>query len=308
MFCVGKAWHNVGVRVENAVTSREAIELARLDYQVKLTDIYVKTEQGEIIVDGKKATIRTANYQVLGVVGNRYNIVQNIEAFEFFDSVVKTGEAIYHSAGALGNGERIWILAKLPNDIIVFDRDIVNKYLLLTNSHDGASALKMYFTPIRVVCQNTLNASLTHAKDGISIRHTASVKSKIEEARRILGLALNFYEKFESNVKLLATRNMTSQEIDEYFDRVLGIKENQEVSTRTENVKKELKYLQKFGKGNNVEGIKNTAWTVYNAVTEYVDYYRTVKGGLKNRINSIVLGSGARLKEKALEEALILVK
>ena len=218
MFCVGKAWHNVGVRVENAVTSREAIELARLDYQVKLTDIYVKTEQGEIIVDGKKATIRTDNNQVLGVVGNRYNIVQNIEAFEFFDSVVKTGEAIYHSAGALGNGERIWILAKLPNDIIVFDRDIVNKYLLLTNSHDGASALKMYFTPIRVVCQNTLNASLTHAKDGISIRHTASVKSKIEEARRILGLALNFYEKFESNVKLLATRNMTSQEIDEYFD------------------------------------------------------------------------------------------
>jgi phage/plasmid-like protein (TIGR03299 family) len=294
MFCVGKAWHNIGQRVDKEVTAKKAIELARLDYQVEKRPI--QTDNG-IAIDDNFATIRTDTNQVLGIVGNRYHIIQNTQAFDFFDVLVGEGQAIYHSAGALGKGERIWLLTKLPEIMRIGNEDTVEKYLCLTNSFDGSKALQIYFTPIRVVCQNTLNVSLKNKSSSISIRHTQNYKSKLDEARRILGIVVDYYKQFENLANQLKDVKLNVEETGKYYDNLLNIKGNDEDSTRKINVKQELIGLYVNGTGANIPDVKRSLWTAYNSVAEYVDYYKTVKNN--QRLESLLFGSGAELKNKA---------
>lgn len=147
-------WHGLGTRLNEPATACEAIEAAGLNYQADLKDI--QTTDG-IPIPQRKAVIRSDSRDVLGVVGTSYVPVQNHQAFGFLDAVVADGSLRYHTAGALGKGERVWMLAKLPDEIRVKNSDdITEKYLLLSNSHDGSSSLRVHFTPIRVVCANTL--------------------------------------------------------------------------------------------------------------------------------------------------------
>jgi len=308
MFYTGnKPWHNEGIKLNNPATAKEAISAARLDYKVEKKEVF--TDKG--IIPNIKATVRSDTGDTFGIVTDVYKIVQNVEAFDFFDNVVGDGKAIYHTAGALGKGERIWILAKLPGDILVTRDDVVEKYLVLTNSHDGKSALRMYYTPVRVVCQNTLTQSLAHAGSGISIRHSGAVTSKLNEARRVLGLAVNYYMTFADNLKALAQYKMSEAELDAYFNFALRgnvIIEKDDISTRLKNEKEQLRALFVRGKGNGAIDVKDTLWAGYNAVTEYVDHYKTVKKEEDNRIQSIIFGNGANIKGRALTKALELVK
>ena len=163
MMWVGeKPWHGEGTKLENVATSAEAIEAAGLDWKVEKRGLYFAQTDGTTqLIPGKYATVRTDNQVALGIVGKVYTPLQNKEAFSFFDSIVGVKEAMYHTAGSLGKGERVWILAKLPGYIKVTEDDVVEKYLLLANSHDGSSAVEMLFTPVRVVCQNTLNLAIS---------------------------------------------------------------------------------------------------------------------------------------------------
>lgn len=306
MVCVGTAWHDVGTRVEKEMTAAEAIRLAKLDYQVIKMPMSAQSSEGNIESEFF-GTVNTENKAVLGIVTDRYQIMQNVEAFGFFDSVVKTGEAFYHSAGALGKGERIWILAKLPKNILVYkDIDTVEQYLLLTNSHDGSSALMMYFTPIRVVCQNTLILSLGNKSEGISIRHTLNMQDKVNEARRALGLAVDFYANFEEVAKKMVATPMDTAKAGRYYEGLLKINEEDKTSTQKKNTYDELIQLFHTGKGNDVPGVKDTVWAGYNAVTEYADFHKTVRGD--NRVQSILFGSGAELKRRAFQEAMAIAK
>ena len=154
------AWQEVGVKLPKLMTSSEAMEHAGLDYKVEKRPLYTLGERNRLIpVEHSFATVRTDTSLPLGIVGDRYTVLQNTSAFEFFDTLVGKGEAIYETAGVLGRGERIWLLAKLPGYIKI-RKDIINKYLLLTNTHDGSSTVIACMTPIRVVCQNTLNVAL----------------------------------------------------------------------------------------------------------------------------------------------------
>lgn len=297
MFCVGTAWHDIGVRVETEQTAEEAIKLANLNYSVSQSPLYANEKK----VDDFVAITRDDSKEILGITSPKYKIVQNINAFSFFDTVVGEGQAIYHSAGALGKGEKIWILAKLPNDIIVNKDDVVEKYLCLSNSHDGKSSLRMYFTPIRVVCQNTLNMSMSDAKNGIAIRHTGNIKLKVDEARRILGISINYYNQYEQIVKQLESKQLTVEQAEGYFDNLLGIDETQDVSTRKENIKGDLLSLFEGGRGQK-SGLIHSAWKAYNSVTEYADHYATIKNleeDKTNKLKNIWFGTGAKLKEKA---------
>jgi len=298
MFCVGTAWHDVGQRVEKEVKASEAIKLARLDYEVEKQEIQTKSG---LPIEDNFATVRKDNQAILGVVGSRYEIIQNVKAFEFFDVLVGEGQAIYHSAGALGKGERIWLLTKLPDIMKIGSQDTVEKYLCLTNSHDGTKALQVYFTPIRVVCQNTLNVSLKNKGKSISIRHTPNYKGKIDEARRVLGIVIDYYAQFETLANQLKDLKMTKETTNAYFDSVLNIKNNDEDSTRKLNVKNELLGLYENGAGNQIPDIQHSLWTAYNAIAEYADFGKTVKND--NRLESLLFGSGAELKDKAWTEA-----
>ena len=304
-----KPWHGIGKELQKPATAKEAIIEAGLDYRIEHRDLYYPIPTHTAKAHGYKAVVNCENQAILGITGENYQIIQNVESFDFFDVVIGEGQAVYHTAGALGKGERVWILAKLPNDIVV-KNDNIEKYLCLTNSHDGKNSLKLYFTPVRVVCQNTLNFSLKDAGQGISIRHTGNIKSKIDEARRILGLSINFYNQFETIVNQLADVELNVKQAETYFTKVLSIKEDEEVSTKTQNKLDTFLSLFERGLGNDEKSIRHTAWTAYNAVTEYVDHHGTIKNladDKTNKLKNIWFGNGARLKEKAFDEAVQLI-
>lgn len=183
-------WHGLGQKLESPATAAEAIIAAGLDFEVGLHPLV--TTDGLAVLQ-RKAVIRPDTNQVLGVVGNSYVPIQNAEAFQFLDTVVADGELRYHTAGALGRGERIWMLAKLPGHIRVNGTDdITEKFLLLSNSHDASSALRVYFTPIRVVCANTLGVAERRSRgQGVSIIHKGDLGAKVREAQN-LGFGVTF--------------------------------------------------------------------------------------------------------------------
>jgi len=310
MYTGEKPWHGLGTELKNPATAKEAILAARLNYSIELQRVF--TQDGKEIF-GRRATVVTNTKIPLGIVSEAYKIVQNTEAFDFFDSVVGEGKAIYNTAGALGQGERIWILAKLPKNCVIKKVDEVEKYLLLTNSHDGKSSLRMYFTPIRVVCQNTLNMSLKDAADGIAIRHTGDIKLKISEAQRALNIATVFYSDFEKVSERMAAKSLKKEDATLYFSQVLKIEDDtkeEDVSSRKKNQVNDLLTLWERGKGNDNPAIRHTVWTAFNAVAEYTDHFRTVKGLVDDKtrkLDSIWFGSGFKMKDRAYQGALALI-
>src|SRR3954453_1837896 len=193
-------WHGMGQIVEGYPTSAEAIKHAGLDYTVEKRKLFTYDNENnngnpdldiiipEIEVPGYFATVRTDTEQVLGVVGKDYEIVQNTDAFAFFDAILGGEGIMYETAGALGKGERIFITAKLPDYIKVGNNDLIEQYLFLTTSHDGFGSITAAFTPIRIVCNNTLNAALRNHTNAFKIRHTANAKERLEEAHKLMGI------------------------------------------------------------------------------------------------------------------------
>ena len=307
MYAGETPWHRLGTRLDKPATAGDAIDAAGLNYHADLQDI--ETTNG-IPVPQRKAVIRSDSGDVLGIVGNSYVPVQNDQAFGFLDAVVADGSLRYHTAGALGKGERVWMLAKLPDDIRVKGSDdITEKYLLLSNSHDGSSSLRVHFTPIRVVCANTLAIAARDGRgQGISIIHKGNLTAKVRQAQEVLGLAKRFYDDVETEIDRLANHRPSLGQLEEYFRQVYPDSPDGE-SARTNNVRQEMLRLFEQGIGHDTPEIRHTTWTALNAVTEYVDHYRSTRGKTSaerasNRLESAWFGSGAKLKERAWELAL----
>ena len=300
-------WHGLGTSLDEPATAREAIEAAGLDYLAELRGI--QTADGTS-VSSRKAVVRSDSGDVLGVVGNSYVPVQNYQAFGFLDAIVADGGLRYHTAGALGKGERVWMLAKLPDDIRVKGSDdITEKYLLLSNSHDGSSSLRVHFTPIRVVCSNTLAIAARNGRgQGVSIIHKGDLAAKVRQAQEVLGLATRFYGDVSEQIERLARHYPSPRQLEEYFRQVYPDSPDGP-STRAKNIREEFLRLFEQGIGHDMPEIRHTTWTALNAVTEYVDHYRSTRGKsshdrASNRLQSAWFGSGARLKERAWELAL----
>jgi phage/plasmid-like protein (TIGR03299 family) len=308
MFYFGEApWHKLGTKLENPATAAEAIEAAGLDYNVELVPLFT---QAGISVPRRQGVIRSDTNQILGTVGKDYTPIQNTEAFQFLDSVVADGGLRYHTAGALGKGERVWMLAKLPGHIQVRGtEDITDKFLLLHNSFDGSSPLRVFFTPIRVVCQNTLSMAERRGHGaGISIMHKGDLEAKVQEAQKVLGLANKFYDDLQPKIDLLAGYFPTHDQLQQFFSTLYPDPEGGN-STRAENVRAELFRLFDEGIGQDIPGIRHSAWAALHAVTEYVDHRRTTRGQsdldrTSKRLQSLWFGSGARLKQHAWDLAL----
>lgn len=301
-------WHGLGQKLESPGTAAEAIVAAGLDYSVGLTAL--------ITVDGlnvaqRKAVVRCDTKDVLGVVGCKYQPIQNTQAFGLMDAIVADGRLRYHTAGALGKGERVWMLAKLPGSIRVKNSDdLVDKFLLLSNTHDGTSALRLFFTPIRVVCQNTLNIAESRGQgDGVYIKHQGNLEAKIKEAQQILGLAHKFYDDAAEHINRLASNYPSQAQLSAYFRELYPDPDDGKDNVRAANVRNELQRLFEEGMGHDAPEIKRSSWVAFNAVSEFVDHVRPSRAANEadrgsRRLESIWFGSGARLKQKAWNLAL----
>lgn len=200
MFSVRETpWHGLGRIIMDAPASREALELAGLDWQVESRNIYSDTGA---MIPGYRANVRSTDDAVLGVVSDRYRIVQNEEAFQFTDDLLGEG-VTYETAGSLQGGKKVWMLARLPRKYLIAG-DQVEPYLVIFNSHDGSSGVKVAMTPIRVVCQNTLNLALNTAKRSWTARHTENVLLRVQDARETLQLDSN---KLYENIVYLEMRS-----------------------------------------------------------------------------------------------------
>lgn len=298
MMYVNKApWHGLGKQLPLEVTSAEAIKHAELDWTVNKVHMHASGDNR--LVPKFFASQRDSDGAILGVVGDRYRHIQNVHAFNFFDAIVGAGKAVYHTAGSLQGGKRVWILAKLPGDIVVGKGDVTEKYLLLSNSHDGCSPLFVFFTPIRVVCQNTLNAALgDRSSKGVSIRHTSSVDQRMAEAEKVLLAAYDHYDVFGELAKHLASKQFSVKQLSTLVKELFPDKEDNQTTKRMNAKRDEIIYLFENGKGH--DAIKGTAWAALNAVAEYSDHNMNIRNSnADKRTFNAWFGGATLLKQQA---------
>ncbi len=275
-------WHRLGTVTDDVLTAQDALVTAGLDWSVKLEPIYFQTQQETIKnIASKFAVVRQTDESCYGVVGNRYTPVQNLDAFNFMDTLVDSGDAKYETAGSLNGGATIFIQMRL-NTILPIDNDEVLPYMLLTNSHDGSGALKVLMTPVRVVCSNTLRWALSKpTKNSISLRHTKSITGKIDEARNILGLTELFYDSFSQEVNNLIDTEVTNTVFTELIDKVFPmpeLKEDDTTSVRQYNNTLSIreKIVDNYNKEKN-NGNDN-GWGLLNAYNSYELWQKHVRG------------------------------
>jgi phage/plasmid-like protein (TIGR03299 family) len=303
-------WHGEGTVIQGRATAAQALSIASLDWTVEKFPIFYNGNAGSsmfapVSIHNQFVTRRTDKDgvdSVLGIVGKNYEVVQNVDCFDFFDSIVDSNEAIYESAGALDSGRKVWILAKLPTSIKLKGDDIVDKYVLLATSHDGTMNLTAKLTGVRVVCQNTLKAAMSEKHETIRIRHGANAKDKIAEAARVLRLANTEWENAAARYNRMTEIKVDTLMIDYYLAYVIpsmGVN-----PTRAENVRQTIMELfESKGKGCTLDSSKGTAWGLYNAVTEYITHVKEYKKDT-SRLDAVWFGSGNTMNNNAFECAM----
>jgi len=310
MYYGDRPWHGLGQQLENPATSKEAIQAAKLDWEVEKQQIYL---ENNLTIKNKFATVRKDRAEtVLGIVGNTYTPLQNSEAFGFFDSIVGEGQAVYHTAGSLLKGKLVWILAKLPGVIKVTGEDITEKYLLLSNSHDGSSAVQIKFTPIRVVCNNTLSMAFGD-QQFLSVYHQRDIKARLSDVPKLLNIINTRYTEIDATLKELVKIQMTDVTLDKYLLDVFPDPKRKKDEklyeyelSRAKTNREWSKYFFENGVGNKLPGVSGTIWAALNGVTELIDH-KVTKQSQDRKLNTIWFGDGAVIKSKAYKQAVELV-
>ena len=272
-------WHGLGVKVLTAPSSKEALQLARLDWKVNQQPIYTGSE--EII--GYKANVRNTDNKVLGVVTDRYKIIQNDEAFAFTDALL--GEGVrYETAGSLNGGRRVWLLAHMPHEYII-NGERISPYLVFTNTHDGSGAVKVALTPIRVVCNNTLNLALATAKRSWSMVHTGNIEEKIQEARDTLFMAEKYMDGLGKEFEKLRKIQMTEKQVMEYIDLLLPMEEDSS-SQQTRNIRKLREDMKgRYFEAPDLKDLGNNAYRFVNAVSDFATHAEPLRKTVRYKEN-----------------------
>jgi len=258
-------WHGLGTPVEEAPTSADALKLAGLDWKVEGKPIF--TDNG-IRIPGYVANTRDNDGSVLGVVTEKYKIVQNEDAFAFTDSLIG-GEVRYETAGSLRNGKSTFLLAKLP-DTKILDDDF-GQYLCFTNTHDGSGAVKVMMTPVRVVCNNTLNLALNTTKRMWTCKHMGSMKDKLHEAEETLGFAHKYMDNLAVVAERLANVSLRDEEIQAIVAEMFPMDENSSERTKANMQKAKQEFMVAYYMPD-IEKFRNTAWGLLNATSDWMSH------------------------------------
>ncbi|MDE5938454.1 MAG: DUF932 domain-containing protein [Lachnospiraceae bacterium] len=264
-------WHGLGTKVMEAPSSADALRLAGLDWKVVQESVY--TANGER-VPGFYANIRDKDRRTLGVVSDRYKVVQNEEAFAFTDALL--GEGVrYETAGSLQNGRKVWILARLPHSYIISGEQ-VDPYLVFSNTHDGTGSIRAAVTPVRVVCCNTLNLALDTAKRSWACVHTGDIRGKITDARETLSLAGAYMEALGKKFDELQKKRLTDSQIKDLIEVLLPLEE--EDSKKARNVMRNREDLRaRYYDAPDLKGVGKNAYRFINAVSDFATHAKPIR-------------------------------
>jgi phage/plasmid-like protein (TIGR03299 family) len=306
------AWHRLGVTIDGVATWQEAMLLAGLNWQVEKKAL--RDEWGNELKDGfgKDANIygifRDMDNAILGVVGERYSIIQNKEAFAWVDALIGQEGAHYDSAGALKGGQTIFCSAHLPSaGFEVVPGDKHQTYLMFTTSHDGSQSAQVKLTDVRVVCNNTLTAAINDTGASLFIRHTKSAAERLAVAKSLIDISAITAEGIRDKMRSLAEKKVTRNAAESIFDKLFPVSEKAANTTIRSNNINDILNLYEFNDNNQFPEIRGTAYNLVNAITEWTDTTRQTRntGGNytpdKARITSAIFGSGEMLKQKAME-------
>lgn len=342
MFSVNETpWHNLGVVLREAPTLVEGFKLAGLDWQVLMQSL-LRTD-GENVDEFAKVFVRSDNGKTLSVVGPKTHILQNAEAFEFFQPFLDANECTLETAGSLDEGRKIWVLAKINRENAeIVKGDSVAKFVLLSNSHDGTAAVRMGYTPIRIVCANTLAMAHSHADSKlIRVRHSKEVSENVKLVQNTMKIADEAFEATAEQYRFLASRQINAADLRKYVKEVFDMDEDEtKIKTKSMNVLNEIirKHTEKVdkarieslyatlkpdsqviakentnileavianmeaGRGTENANSRGSFWTAYNAITEYLSYERGHNEG--TRLKSLWFGDNAKVNAEALQVAL----
>ena len=325
-FCVkNPAWHNLVKPLPEAPSIKDAMDLAGLNWTVSLHDMYRLgdadpiTNQPSFHKAKTRMVVRDSDGQRLGEVGRTYQPLQNADAFNFFEPFVTSGEVKLESGGSLFNGERIFILGKLnQDDSVIVPGDSVKKYVLLANGHDGLMSVFAGFTPIRVVCWNTLSMSFTNKKSAlIRIRHSSNVVENLENVREIMNLANQQFEATAEQYRFLASKKINNDDLKKYIKVIFKTKDREEddevAKSAEEDAKMDSRLIEnkimpiyEAGYGATIPGVAGTLWGAYNAVSNFLQWSRG--RSLDGRLDSVWFGQSKNVLKTAFDVATTMAK
>ena len=319
MAYVGKEpWHGLGTKVEQVVHADAMMRAAGLDWEVikrparGAKPLRTRADGRELFARYEIARLPRAGTQeqevVLGIVTDRYAPLQNHEAFSFFDPIVGKKAAFFETAGVLGEGERVWVMAKMPDMIQVVRGDECQKYLLLSNTHTGQGSVIVKFTAIRVVCQNTLMLATDDGQPAFRIRHSKVMTERLQQISDLIAIATAVYKEAATLFQKLAHVQLKKDLLDRYLESVFpktkAQKRNGGGPPKWAHVLRLLDEMPDLQSN----GVRGTMWAAYNAITRFEDY-RVVDHETEDaRLDRVWFGGGADLKLQALQKAADLVK
>ena len=262
-----KPWHGLGTMVAEAPNSKDALRLAGLNWKVLQEPVYTENKE---LIQGYKANVRDTDRKVLGVVTDRYKVIQNEEAFAFTDTLL--GEGVrYETAGSLQEGRRVWMLARLPREFII-GGERISPYMVFSNTHDGSGAVKTALTPIRVVCNNTLNLALRTAKRSWSMIHTGDISGKIEEAKNTLLLADEYMTALGQEFENLRKIKLSEKQVLDYIKILLPMEENYSLLQKRGVEKLRADMKMRYFDAPDLKDVGNNGYRFVNAVSDFATH------------------------------------
>lgn len=297
------AWHSLGTVTENALDANSALELAGMNWEVEQMPVLVDYKGTTVTVKDRVANVRKHpkkdSIDVLGIVGDGYEVVQNSEAFQILNDIADESGAIFETAGSLKGGKRVFVSMQLPQHLQFQNGDTSNLYLLATNSHDGKSACQIAVTPVRVVCQNTLTMGIRSARSSFSIRHTKNASRRIEEARSALGLTFTYVDAFQMEVDRLISEEMTKKQFEVLVSEVFPLTNpDNALAVKNDEVRKAT--LLDLWNAPTQENSKNTKWAAFNSVVEYLDWYQPASSDARRAERVLASHTTQRIKNATL--------
>ena len=262
-----KPWHGLGTIVKEAPTSADAIRLAGLDWSVVQEPIYTNFNR---VVDGYRANVRSSDRKVLGVVSDRYKVVQNVDAFSFTDELLGKGVR-YETAGSLQEGKKVWLLARLPREYIIAGERI-SPYLVFSNTHDGSGSVTVAITPVRVVCNNTLNLALGTAKRSFSMIHTGNIQDKIQEAKDTLFLAEEYMDCLGVEFERLRRQKITDAQVKEYIESLLPMEKDPTPIQSKNIIRLREDMMKRYYDAPDLQKVGSNAYRFINAVSDFATH------------------------------------